>query len=148
LPGLIHPEVGHLRVPHDRARDPFAGACPVHGDCWEGLAAGRALAERWQTRPQDLPDDHEAWTLEAEYVALGILSIVCVASPQRVILGGGVMERPGLDALVKRRLRELVGGYLDSPLLGDDIDDYLVPPALGDDAGVLGAIAMAELALA
>lgn len=147
LPGLIHPEVGHLRVPHDRERDPFPGACPSHGDCWEGLAAGPALAERWRARPQDLPDDHEAWALEAEYLALGILSIVCVASPHRVILGGGVMERPGLDAMVKRRLRELVGGYLDSPLLGPDIDDYIVPPALGDDAGVLGAIAMAERAL-
>jgi fructokinase len=134
LPGLIHPEVGHLRVPHDRGRDPFAGACPAHGDCWEGLASGRALAERWQKRPQDLGDDHEAWALEAEYLALGLL-------------GGGVMERPGLDAMVKRRLRELLAGYLDSPLLTAEIDQYLMPPALGDDAGVLGAIALGQRAL-
>jgi fructokinase len=142
--GLIHPEVGHLRIPHDRARDPFDGACPVHGDCWEGLAAGGAIAKRWGSSPASLPDDHPAWELEGEYVALGILSIVSVASPHRVIVGGGVMERRFLFDVVRRRLRELIGGYLDAPLLGEEIGRYLVPPALGDRAGVLGAIAMAR----
>jgi fructokinase len=83
--GLIHPEVGHLRIPHDRARDPFTGNCPRHGDCWEGLAAGGAIAARWDANPRELPDDHPAWALEAEYVALGLLAIVLVASPQRVV---------------------------------------------------------------
>jgi fructokinase len=141
--GLVHPEVGHLRVPHDRERDPFPGCCPIHGDCWEGLAAGEALARRWGTAPEELPPDHEAWPLEAEYLALGILSIVSVASPCRVIAGGGVMEQPGLLPMVQAGLRELVAGYLDTPLLGDEIDRYLVAPALGDRAGVLGAIALA-----
>jgi len=141
--GLVHPEVGHLRVPHDRGRDPFAGSCPVHGDCWEGLASGRALAERWGA-PEELPDEHPAWVLEAEYVALGLLSIVLVASPQRVIVGGGVMDRPGLLDRVRARLVELVGGYLQTPLLGEAVDSYLVPPELGDRAGVLGAIALAR----
>ncbi len=142
--GLIHPEVGHLRIPHDRSRDPFVGACPVHGDCWEGLASGTAIAERWQADPEQLLDEHPAWALEAEYLALGILSVVCVASPERVIIGGGVMRRSALSAMVRARLRELVAGYLDSPLLAEDIDDYLVAPALGDRAGVLGAIALAQ----
>ncbi len=141
--GLIHPEPGHLRIPHDRDRDPFGGACPVHGDCWEGLAAGGAIAARWGTAAPDLPDDHPAWALEAEYLALGILSIVTVVSPQRVIAGGGVLERPGLLGDVRTRLRTLVGGYLQTPLLGERIDEYVVPPALGDRAGVLGAIALA-----
>jgi len=141
--GLIHPEPGHLRVPHDRARDPFEGACPVHGDCWEGLAAGGALAGRWGTAADALPDDHPAWALEADYLALGILSIVTVVSPHRVIAGGGVMERAGLLPAVRERLRALVGGYLETPLLGDRIDAYLVAPELGDRAGVLGAIALA-----
>lgn len=145
--GLIHPEVGHMRVPHDRERDPFAGCCPVHGDCWEGLASGTALAQRWQMAPEELPDDHPAWALQAEYLALGILSIVSVVSPHRVIVGGGVMERPGLRARVGRRLSELVAGYLDTPLLGAEVDRYLVAPALGDDAGVLGAIALAQQAV-
>jgi fructokinase len=141
--GLIHPEPGHLRVPHDRDRDPFAGACPVHGDCWEGLAAGGAIAARWGASAPELPDDHPAWALEAEYLALGILSIVTVVSPHRVIAGGGVMERAGLLPAVRRRLRTLVGGYLETPLLGDQIDQYVVAPELGDRAGVLGAIALA-----
>lgn len=141
--GLVHPEVGHIRVP---LRDGFAGVCPVHGDCWEGLASGTAIAERWQCSPAELPDDHPAWPLEADYLALGILSIVLVASPERVIAGGGVMERGALLGMVRSRLRDLNGGYLDTPMLGDRIDEYLVAPALGDRAGVLGAIVLAELA--
>jgi fructokinase len=144
LHGLVHPEVGHLRLPHDLARDPFAGVCPFHGDCWEGLACGPALSARWGAEGRDLPDDHAAWALEAEYVALGILSIVMVASPHRVIVGGGVMERAPLLGLVHQRLRALVGGYLDLPLLGDEVDRYVVRPELDDDAGVLGAIALAQ----
>jgi fructokinase len=145
LRGLVHPEVGHLRIPHDRERDPFAGSCPAHCDCWEGLASGLALAERWNASPANLPDEHPAWSLEADYVALGLLSIVCVASPERIVVGGGVMDRPRLLPLVRARLRELVAGYLDTPMLGERIDSYLVAPALGDRAGVLGAIALAEL---
>ncbi len=143
--GLVHPEVGHLRIPHDHDRDPFAGSCPVHGDCWEGLASGKALAQRWRTPPEELGDDHPAWTLEAEYVALGIFSIVSVASPHLVIVGGGVAERPRLLRMIRERLRELNGGYLDTPLLGREIERYVVTPELGDDAGVLGAIALAQL---
>jgi fructokinase len=142
--GLVHPEVGHLRVPHDRQRDPFAGVCPVHGDCWEGLASGRAIAARWDSDPAALAPDHPAWELEAEYLALGILAIVSVASPHRVIAGGGVFGQPGLRERVGARLGELVAGYFDTPLLGSRVQDYVVAPALGDRAGVLGAIALAS----
>ena len=145
LHGMVHPEVGHMRVPHDRRRDPFDGVCPVHGDCWEGLASGPAIERRYDVSPAELSDGHQAWSLEADYVALGILGIVLVASPHRVIVGGGVMDRPGLLPMVRVRLRELVAGYLDTRLLDEDIDSYLVTPALGDEAGVLGAIAMAQL---
>lgn len=144
LHGLIHPEVGHLRVPHDRDRDPYPGCCPAHGDCWEGLACGPAIAERWGADPRELPDEHPAWELEAQYIALGVLSIVMVASPRRVILGGGVLERAGLLDRVRAHLPALIAGYLDDPLLGSGIARYLVAPELGDDAGVLGAIALAE----
>jgi fructokinase len=146
LHGLVHPEPGHLRIPHDRTRDPFEGSCPFHGDCWEGLASGTALAARWRTPPQELPDDHPAWPLEAEYIALGVLNVVLTVSPHRIIVGGGVMERPGLLAEVRTRVRALLAGYLDVPALGDAIDGYLVAPQLGDDAGVLGAIALAQAA--
>src|SRR5947209_9359330 len=119
--GLVHPEVGHVRIPRGRDREPFHGVCPVHGDCWEGLASGPAIAARWQASPQELADDHPAWEMEADYLALGILCIVLVASPQRVIVGGGVMERRPLLEMIRRRLRELVAGYLDTPALGEDI---------------------------
>lgn len=144
LHGLVHPEVGHIRIPHDRARDPFDGICPVHGNCWEGLAAGPAMKARWDADPAELPARHPGWTLEAEYLALGILSIVLIASPDRLIAGGGVLEHGGLLDLVRARLRGLVAGYLETPLLGDEIDTYLVAPALGDRAGVLGALALAR----
>jgi fructokinase len=146
--GLVHPEVGHLRIPHDHQRDAFAGSCPIHGDCWEGLASGGAIAQRWRTPPEELGDDHPAWVLEAEYVALGIFSIISVVSPHRVIVGGGVAERPGLLGMVREHVRQLNGGYLDSELLGREIGRYLVAPELGDDAGVLGAIALAQLVTA
>lgn len=145
--GLIHPEVGHLRIPHPQERDPFPGSCPMHGDCWEGLACGPAIERRWGTPASELPDEHPAWELEADYLALGILSIVFVFSPDRIVVGGGVMERGGLLGMVRVRLRELIAGYLQTPLLGQDIDSFLVPPALGDRAGVLGAIALAQTAL-
>jgi fructokinase len=141
LHGLVHPEVGHLRIPHDSERDPFPGVCPFHGDCWEGLAAGPAIAARWGMPADRLPDDHPAWELEAEYLALGILAIVLIASPQRVIAGGGVILRAGLLERVRAWLPELLAGYPPGPRIAAD-PGYVVEPALGDEAGVLGAIAL------
>lgn len=143
--GLVHPEMGHIRVPRQPEPHPFPGVCSWHGDCWEGLASGTAIAERWRAPADELPDDHPAWVLEAAYLAAGILNIVFVASPERVIAGGGVLERPGLLEQVRKRLRELVAGYLGTPLLAERVDEYLVKPALGDRAGVLGAIALARM---
>jgi len=141
--GLVHPEMGHVRVPHDRARDPFDGVCPHHGDCWEGLASGPALAARWGRRPEALADDHPAWELEAHYLAVGLANVVLVLSPERIVLGGGVMARARLFPAVRRELASLIGGYLRTPALGEDVERYLVPPVLGDRAGVLGALALA-----
>lgn len=142
--GLLHPEMGHFRVPHDRERDPFDGVCPYHGDCLEGLATGPALEARWGRPAEKLPVHHPAWELEADYLALGLVSIICILSPQRVILGGGVMKQRRLFPLVRRRVQELLNGYLQAPAILDRIDDYIVPPALGSRAGVLGAIALAR----
>jgi fructokinase len=144
--GLIHPEVGHMLIPHDRARDPFPGSCPFHGDCFEGLAAGSAIERRWGKPGEELGDRSDVWELEAEYLALGVVNVICVMSPQRVILGGGVMKQPSLLPLVRARTRELLAGYVGAPELSDGLDDYIVGPALGDRAGVLGAIELARLA--
>ena len=136
LHGRLHPEMGHIRIPHDRARDPFAGSCPYHGDCLEGLAAGPAIEARWGLPADQLPDGHAAWDLEAEYLALGIASWTCTLSPERIILGGGVMQRTELYPKIRSRVAELLNGYLESP--------EIVPPELGTRAGVLGAIALAS----
>src|SRR4051795_74709 len=104
LHGLLHPEAGHIHVPRAPGDDAFPGVCPFHGDCWEGLASGPAVAERHGADPADLPDDHPAWAMEAHYVTHGIRAIVLVLSPQRVVLGGGVGRRPGLIDDVRRRL--------------------------------------------
>jgi fructokinase len=144
LHGLLHPEMGHVRVPHDRARDPFEGICPAHGDCWEGLATAPAIAARWGRAPETLPDDHEAWALEAHYLALGLTNIVLTLSPERVVLGGGVMTRAHLYDLARSEISALLGGYLSSPALAEGLGRYIVSPALGDRAGVLGAMALAQ----
>ena len=145
--GLLHPEFGHIRIPHDRARDPFEGVCPYHGDCFEGLASGGALRARWGRPPEEI-DDEDAWLLEADYIALGLVNVISTLSPQRIVVGGGVMNATSLLPLVRGRVRELAGGYFDAPELGEAIDEYIVPPALGDRAGVLGAIELARLAVA
>lgn len=144
LHGLIHPEMGHIRIPRDPAADPFPGVCPYHGDCLEGLASGPAMEKRWGTRAEHLPPDHPAWALEAEYLAQALVSYILILSPQRIVLGGGVMHQPALFPLVRSRVQELLGGYVKSPAILEEIDSYIVPPALGDRAGVLGAIALAQ----
>ena len=142
--GLIHPEMGHIRLPHDWEADPFPGTCPYHGDCLEGLAAGPALEQRWGRPGPTLPPDHPAWPLEAHYLALGLVNFIVVLSPQRVIMGGGVMKQGHLYPLIRREVQELLNGYIQAPEILDRIDEYIVPPALGDEAGVLGAIALAQ----
>jgi fructokinase len=145
--GLLHPELGHMRIPHDRVADPFPGCCPYHGDCFEGLASGEAMRQRWGQGAQELDDD-PPWELEAQYLALGLVNVVCALSPERIILGGGVMKAPTLLSRVQQRLRELLAGYFDAPELKDAIGDFVVRPGLGDRAGVLGAIALAQEAAA
>ena len=148
LHGLLHPEMGHMRVPHDRARDPFAGICPAHGDCWEGLATAPAIAARWGRAPETLPDDHPAWVLEAHYLALGLANVVLTLSPERLVLGGGVMTRTHLYRLVRAGVSETLAEYLVSSVLDAGLERYIVPPTLGDRAGVLGALALAQTAVA
>ena len=144
LHGLLHPEVGHIRIPHDWAADPYPGCCPYHGDCLEGLANGPALDGRWKQRGETLPADHPAWALEAQYLALALVNFICTLSPQRVIMGGGVMHQAHLFPLIRQEVKRLINGYIESPMILEHIDQYIVPPGLGDRCGVLGAIAQAQ----
>jgi len=132
--GLVHPEFGHMRIPHDLDADPFGGLCRYHGDCWEGLAAGPAIEARWGRPPRELVDVEAVWRLEARYIALGLVNVVAVLSPERIVLGGGVMEVPGLLPLVRAEVDDLLAGYVATEV---------VPPALGPLSGVLGAFVLA-----
>lgn len=141
--GLVHPEMGHMRVPHDGTADPFPGVCRIHGDCLEGLASGRAMRERWGAPAEALPAEHPAWPLEARYLALGLVNIVATLSPRRIAAGGGVAAQPVLLPMVRREVVGLLAGYVRAPAVLEHVGDYIVPPLLGERAGVLGAMALA-----
>jgi len=144
--GLVHPEAGHMLLRHDLAADPFPGACPFHGDCFEGLASGPALKQRWGRPAEELAGVDSVWQLEAHYIALALVNLICAASPQRIVLGGGVMQNDLLFPLIRRKVQTLLNGYVQSPAILQAIDRYIVPPGLGSRSGRLGAIALAQWA--
>ena len=134
--GLLHPEMGHVLLP-PQPDDPFEGHCPFHGRCLEGLAAGPAIEARWGVPAATLPPDHPAWDLEARHLAAGLHALSCVLSPQRIVLGGGVMEVPGLLERTRTHLATSLAGYLELP------SDFLVRTGLDGVAGLHGAFALA-----
>ena len=146
--GLVHPEMGHLRIPRV-AGDTFAGICPFHRDCLEGLASGPAIATRWGRPAQDLGADTAA-AVEIEAVSLGhaMANLVLAISPERIVLGGGVMHLPGLLEATRSRMIESLGGYVDSPALTGDVGAFLVAPGLGALSGIAGGFVLAEKASA
>lgn len=145
--GMLHPEMGHVLLPHDWERDPFPGNCPYHNDCLEGMACGPAMERRWGCPAEKLPPDHPAWPLEAHYLALGLVNFITTLSPQRIIMGGGVMKQAHLFPLIRQEVQRLLNGYVQAAEILTDIDRYIVPPALGGQAGVLGALVLAQEAL-
>lgn len=150
--GLVHPEMGHIQMPRP-AGDDFAGSCPYHGRCWEGLCSGPAIAARAGMPAEALPPDHPAWAVVIRSMGGALATLACVLSPRRIVLGGSVRKGGRLGeerffAGVRRAFRETMAGYVQSPAVGaEGIDAFIVPPALGDDAGVCGAIALAQDAL-
>jgi len=142
LRGLVSLEMGHIRIPHDFELDPFRGACPYHADCFEGLAAGPSILARFGQRGETLPDDHPFWNVEATYIARALVNFILTLAPQRIIIGGGVMGRDFMFPFVRKKVQELLSGYIHHDRLLKDIDQYIVPPALGKHAGVLGSIAL------
>lgn len=143
LHGLLHPEMGHIRIPHDLQRDPFSGSCPWHQDCLEGLASGPAIEQRWKCQGEALPPEHPAWELEAHYLGTACANFLCTLSPQKIILGGGVMEVPGLLEKVRAATAEQLGNYLQHPAIQSGLQTLLVHPGLGSRAGLCGALALA-----
>ena len=145
--GLVHPEMGHMRIPHDWSKDAYKGHCPFHGDCFEGLAAGPAIEERWGQKGETLEADHPAWDLQTDYVALGLTNLICTMSPQRIILGGGMMTQDHLFPMIRKKVLNTLADYVQASAILKDIDSYIVPPALRNQAGIIGGIALAETAL-
>jgi fructokinase len=138
LYGAEHPEMGHVRIPHDLARDPYPGCCPYHGDCLEGLACGPAMEARWGCPASELPPGHPAWALEAHYLALAVNNWACVLSPERIVMGGGIMRQPQVFEMLRAEWASLLNGYMPP--------SEVVPPLLGGRSGVLGALILAERA--
>ncbi|MCE5185254.1 MAG: ROK family protein [Planctomycetaceae bacterium] len=142
LHGLMHPEMGHILVRQDK-NDALEGFCPYHQNCLEGLASGKAVDLRWGKHASELPDDHPAWQLEADYLAQGLVNYILTLSPKRIILGGGLMQKKVLYPLIRDKVLQYLNGYLAVPSLTAQIDRYIVPPGLGTRSGICGAIALA-----
>jgi fructokinase len=143
LIGMLHFEMGHVRIPHDLKLDQFKGNCPFHGDCFEGLASGPAIEKRLGLSGATIPEDDPFWDIETDYIASALMNFILTLSPKKIILGGGVMQREFLFPKIRHRVREFLNGYVSSKSILEKIDQYIVPPALGNQSGSLGAIALA-----
>ncbi len=144
LHGLLHPEMGHVKlVKHPK--DNYGGKCPYHQTCFEGLASGPAIEDRWNKRAYDIEESHFAWELEAYYIAQALCNYILVLSPKKIILGGGVMHQLQLFPLIHKNVQEMLNGYVSKEeLTTNKIKDYIIPPSLNDNAGVSGALALAK----
>ena len=142
--GMLHPEAGHIKmapIPGDE----YAGHCPNHGTCFEGMACGPAIEARWGKPGKELREMPEVWDLEAKYIAQALTSIIYTLSPQKIILGGGVMGQAQLFPLIRKYVLENVNGYLDTKELRN-INAYITPAALNGNQGIMGALKLAEMA--
>ena len=146
LQGLSHPEMGHTIVRRHET-DNYEGFCPYHSDCLEGLAAGPAIERRWGKKGFELQDQTEVWELESYYLAQALVQFILILSPKRIVMGGGVMKQKQMFPFIQKKVQELLNGYVAVPEILDHIDEYIVPPALGDNAGITGALMLAKRAL-
>ncbi|MEH7179342.1 ROK family protein [Neobacillus vireti] len=142
LQGLSHPEMGHILV-RRHPEDQYQGKCPYHSDCLEGLAAGPAIEERWGTKGVDLVDRKEVWEMEGYYLAQALMQYVLILSPKKIILGGGVMHQKQVYDSIYKNLKELLNDYVTLP----GLENYIVSPSLGDNAGITGSLLLARQAL-
>ena len=144
LHGMLHPEAGHILL-QKRGDDLYEGKCPYHKTCLEGLAAGPAIEDRWGAKAITLTDKKEVWELEAHYIAQAILNYIYTYSPQKIILGGGVMHQEHLFKLIREEVIKLNGGYINTKELSD-INNYIVPASLCDEQGIMGALELGRQA--
>tara|TARA_B100001029_G_scaffold71046_1_gene57885 strand:+ start:19308 stop:20144 length:837 start_codon:yes stop_codon:yes gene_type:complete len=133
--GNFHLEIGHMFIPN---KDNFEGVCRIHGTCWEGLASGPAMRSRWGVEASELSFDHEAWEIEAQLLAFGIINIISNYSPDKIVLGGGVMNQQHLFEMIRIKVKELWNGY--TPL--GTLSDLILEPGLGNDSGIVGSLSL------
>ncbi len=145
--GLTHPEMGHVRVHRHPLDGDFAGVCPFHGDCLEGMAAGPSVMKRLGHPLSEAAPDHPIWTILGDYIGQFCTTLTLVASPRRIVLGGGVMGNTALFPLVRSACAKGLANYVPHPKLAATATDYIVPPGLGDRAGAIGALLLAEGAM-
>lgn len=142
LHGMLHPEGGHIFL-QKHPSDTFSGGCPYHGDsCFEGLASGPALEKRYGKKAVELADLPEVWELEADYIAKALVSYILLLSPERIVLGGGVMHQKQLFPLIRQKTKQLLNKYVTTKEL-ENMDTYIVPASLADDQGILGCFSLA-----
>jgi fructokinase len=149
LHGMVHPEMGHIHVPPPPSPDALylPCQCPYHKSCLEGYVSGPAIASRWGTRPERMKMDHPAVEDTAVVLAHGLVNIILTLSPRRIILGGGVMKMRGLLEMTRSQVHRILNGYVNTPALLKDTASYIVPPGLGDNSGIAGAMALGIRAL-
>lgn len=141
LHGMLHPELGHMAlVPHEK--DHFGGNCPFHKNCFEGMASGPAMEARYGKKADALSDVPLVWEMEAYYIGQALSNIILTLSPERIILGGGVMHQAQLFPLIRLEVKKQLNHYLKTKEL-DDLDHYIIPASLNDNQGVLGCLQLA-----
>ena len=133
--GNFHLEIGHMLIPNS---DKFKGVCEVHGDCWEGLASGPSMESRWSNEASKLSKSHEAWGKEAELLAYGLINIIANHSPDKIIMGGGVMSQKQLFPMIRSKVERAWNNY--TPL--DSLSNLISEPGLGTDSGIIGSISL------
>lgn len=141
LHGMLHPEAGHILIEPSK-HEVGKCICPYHANCLEGLAAGPAIEARWGKKAVELAKDAQVWELESEYLAKGLVNFILTLSPQKIILGGGVMHQEQLFPLIRAKVLEYLNHYYETDTLLD-IDNYIVPASLNDNQGIMGAIQLA-----
>ncbi len=146
LHGMVHPEAGHVLI-RKRSDDTYEGKCPYHKTCLEGMAGGPAIEERWGRKAAELADRTEVWDLEADYIAQALTGYILTLSPEMIILGGGVMHQEQLFPLIRQKVTQLLGGYVQAEEL-EDMERYIVPASLHDDQGIMGCLELARREIA
>ena len=146
LQGLTHPEMGHIFL-KKHPDDKFQGRCPFHKDCLEGMAAGPAIEDRWGKKGQEMTNDDRVWEMEAYYLAQALMNYILILSPQKIIMGGGVMKQQQLFPLIRKYVQEFLNNYVYKREILEKIDEYIVYPGPGDEAGFTGSIALGKIAL-